>query len=243
MISKEIAEKLKKLGFDGHCMLFYHPVDSMSTKKFEVLPVENPEQLFKESFVRNSNFLSISNISCIPNLHQIKKWFRDVHQIYIEVDISKYGGWEPINKVLYKGKWMYITTDKVETNTSYDEVELQAIKNAIKLIDKILVNLDKTGLDTGTLIDDIKSLRTYALEEQIPLVVKVLRLTYEHIEANNSFLIPILGDEPIDEEGVVTEADSNPVESLKYLISLIKNLSNKRNISDLKEYRDLLNAY
>ena len=116
-------------------------------------------------------------------------------------------------------------------------------KKAIKLIDKILNNLDKTGINTDALIGDIKELRTYALEEQIPLVVKVLRLTYEHIEANNSFLIPILGDEPIDEEGVVTEADSNPVESLKYLISLIKNLSNKRNISDLKEYRDLLNAY
>lgn len=116
-------------------------------------------------------------------------------------------------------------------------------KQAIKLIDKILNNLDKTGVNTDALIGDIKALRAYALEEQIPLVVKVLRLTYEHIEANDSFLIPILGDEPIDEEGAVIAADSNPIESLKYLISLIKNLSNKRNISDLKEYRDLLNAY
>ncbi|NMH86604.1 hypothetical protein [Flavivirga algicola] len=117
-------------------------------------------------------------------------------------------------------------------------------KKANKLIDKILENLDKTGINTETLIDDIKELRTYALEEQIPLVVKVLRYTYEHIEENNSFLIPTLDDEPLDEEGdVIEEEADSPVESLKYLLSLIKNLKNKVNISDLKEYRDLLKAY
>lgn len=115
-------------------------------------------------------------------------------------------------------------------------------KKAIKLIDKILENLDKTGINTEALIEDIKALRVYALEAQIPLVVKVLRLTYEHIEANESFLIPILDDEPVDEEGAIVEADTDPVESLKYLISLMKNLNNKMNIADLKEYRDLLNS-
>lgn len=116
-------------------------------------------------------------------------------------------------------------------------------KKAIKLVDQILENLDKTGINTDALIEDIKELRTYALQQQVPLVVKVLRLTYEHIEANNSFLIPILDDEPIDEESDVESNEANPVESLKYLISLTKNLNNKMNISDLKEYRDLLNAY
>ena len=111
-------------------------------------------------------------------------------------------------------------------------------KAAIKLIDKILANLDKTGINTDKLIDDIKQLRTYALEEQIPLVVKVLRLTYEHIEEYGSFLIPVLVDEDDD-----TEVENEPVESLKYLISLIKNLNNKINVSDLKEYRDLLNNF
>jgi len=111
-------------------------------------------------------------------------------------------------------------------------------KAAINLIDKILANLDKTGINTDKLIDDIKQLRTYALEEQIPLVVKVLRLTYEHIEEYGSFLIPVLVDEDDD-----TEVENEPVESLKYLISLIKNLNNKINVSDLKEYRDLLNNF
>ena len=118
-------------------------------------------------------------------------------------------------------------------------------QKAIKLIDKILKNLDKTGINTDVLIDDIKALRTYALEAQIPLVVKVLRLTYEHIEATESFMIPVLDDEPIEAEDGTVEAhnESSPVESLKYVIALMKNLNNKGNISDLKEYRDLLNSY
>ncbi|SFD30793.1 hypothetical protein [Algibacter pectinivorans] len=117
-------------------------------------------------------------------------------------------------------------------------------KKAIKLIDKILKNLDKTGINTDTLIDDIKELRTYALEEQIPLVVKVLRLTYEHIEATESFMIPMPDDEPIEEGAeVVANDELAPVESLKYVIALMKNLNNKGNIADLKEYRDLLNSY
>ncbi|WP_034044146.1 hypothetical protein [Wocania ichthyoenteri] len=116
-------------------------------------------------------------------------------------------------------------------------------KKAIKLIDKILENLDKTGINTDTLIDDIKELREYALEEQIPLVVKVLRLTYEHVQANNSFLIPILDEEPLVEDEVIKTTDDNsPEESLKYLILLIRNLNNKANIADLKEYRNLLMA-
>ncbi|MFD0991373.1 hypothetical protein ACFQ1R_14805 [Mariniflexile jejuense] len=113
-------------------------------------------------------------------------------------------------------------------------------KAALKLIDKILVNLDKTGINTDTLIDDIKQLRTYALEAQIPLVVKVLRLTYEHIEENDSFLIPMLEDDDAEEAVVV---ENEPVESLKYLIALTRNLNNKINIADLKAYRDLLNAF
>ncbi|EZH75819.1 hypothetical protein ATO12_03255 [Aquimarina atlantica] len=118
-------------------------------------------------------------------------------------------------------------------------------KKAIKLIDKILVDLEKTGINTDALIEDLKELRTYALEEQIPLVVKVLRFTYEHIEENNSFLIPIPDDEPIDEDNEISnnEEAKDPVASLKYLVSLTKSLKNRTNISDLKEYRDALMAY
>jgi hypothetical protein len=115
---------------------------------------------------------------------------------------------------------------------------------AIKLIDKILKNLDETGINSDALIDDIKELRGYAIEQKAPLLVKVLRYTCEHIEEHQSFLIPILSDEPLDEENDSEQTeDVSPVDSLKYLIALPRNLNNKGNLSDLKEYKELLMAY
>jgi hypothetical protein len=120
-------------------------------------------------------------------------------------------------------------------------------KKVIELIDSILKNLDTTGINKDTLIEDIKKLRNYTIEEEIPLAVKVLRYTYEHIEENNAFLISIPEDSPIDEDSEELETtisnDVDQVESLKYLISLFKNLHNKINILDLKYYKESLIAY
>ena len=115
---------------------------------------------------------------------------------------------------------------------------------AQKLIEKILSDLDHAGIIINTLVDDLKELRTFAKKEEKPLLVKVLRLTYEHIEENETFEIPIPDDEPIeDEDSEVTSIEHNAVESLHYLISLFKDTNNKVNISDLKAYRDALNNY
>ena len=116
--------------------------------------------------------------------------------------------------------------------------------SANKAIDKILKNITKSGINPEILIDDIKALRVYALEEEVPLLVKVLRLTYEHIEEHQTFLIPVLKDEPIEGNTVEEEHnDTSPEESLKYLLSLTKNLNNKDNISDIREYKAQLIAY
>ncbi len=120
---------------------------------------------------------------------------------------------------------------------------------AIQLIDKILENLDETGINSDTLVDDIKKLRAYAIDQdvKIPLVVKVLRMTYEHILENDSFLIPSLVDEPIegaDEDDVPEDIEVvSPVDNLKYLIALTRNLNNKGNVADLREYKALLMGY
>ena len=87
-------------------------------------------------------------------------------------------------------------------------------KKAIKVIDKILKDLDKTGVNTDVLIDDIKELRTYALEAQIPLVVKVLRLTYEHIEENDAFVIPMLVILALLSNAII----SNPIKGFTILV-------------------------
>ncbi len=120
-------------------------------------------------------------------------------------------------------------------------------KKALKLVDKIITDLNHAGIILNTLVEDLKELREYArAQHNSPLAVKVLRLTYEHVQQEETFLIPIPEDEPIEDEmeGVAaTDNEHNPVESLVYLVSLFKDLENKMNISDLKEYRDALNNF
>lgn len=119
--------------------------------------------------------------------------------------------------------------------------------SAQKLINKIQLDLFKNGFDAERLIADLKKLREYSLEEQNPVLTKALRLTYEHLEANGAFLIPIPDDEPIDEDTEVISdsnlSNENNMESLEYLISLFSDLSNKNNLLDLKEYNKAFLAF
>tara|TARA_B100000678_G_scaffold193667_1_gene162079 strand:- start:5839 stop:6234 length:396 start_codon:yes stop_codon:yes gene_type:complete len=115
---------------------------------------------------------------------------------------------------------------------------------AQKLIKKILDDLDHVGIITNTLVEDLKALRPYAVEEKQPVVAKAIRLTCEHLEENFTFDIPIPEDDPIEgeEEGFETD-DFNADESLIYLINLIKNSDNKMNIEEIREYNNALQEY
>jgi hypothetical protein len=118
--------------------------------------------------------------------------------------------------------------------------------SAIKLINKIQLDLFKKGFDAEVLVADLKKLREYSLEENNPALTKAIRLAYEHIEANGAFLIPIPDDEPIDDEVLVTDdapANENNIESLEYLINLFSDLSHKNNVLDLKEYNKAFLAF
>lgn len=119
--------------------------------------------------------------------------------------------------------------------------------NAQKLIKKMQVDLFKDGFDAERLIADLKKLREFSMDEQNPVLTKALRLTYEHLEQNGAFLIPIPDDEPVDEETeLVTDNEAtgdNNMESLEYLLSLFSDLSNKNNLLDLKEYNKAFLEY
>ena len=94
-----------------------------------------------------------------------------------------------------------------------------------------------------TVISNKWEILGYSLEENIPVLTKALRLTYEHIEANGAFLVPIPDDEPLDGEEMVSDVapgTENNLESLEYLISLFSDLSHKNNMSDLREYNKAL---
>lgn len=115
---------------------------------------------------------------------------------------------------------------------------------AQKLLDKIQRDLMRNGIIINTVVEDLKQLRPYAIEEENPLLAKVIRLAYEHIETYQTFDIPIPEDDPLEEtEEASASPDVNPEESLDYLLSLMSDTTIKNNIIDLMEYRDALQEY
>lgn len=101
----------------------------------------------------------------------------------------------------------------------------------------------RNGIITNTIVEDLKELRKLVVEENIPLLAKVTRLAYEHIDENDDFLIAIPDDEPLelDEEAevdteIVETEDVTGQESLEYMLSLMAEHSNKVNEIELRDY-------
>lgn len=116
-----------------------------------------------------------------------------------------------------------------------------------KLIVKIQRDLAKSGIVKDKLVKDLQELRNFALAENDPTLTKVLRLTYEHIDNNGTFSIPIPTDEVIEEGVEIDEMDmedfENKRESLDYLLSLMLDRKNTSNREDLETYRDMLKEF
>lgn len=118
---------------------------------------------------------------------------------------------------------------------------------AQKLLNKIQRDLMRNGIITNTLIDDLKDLRKLVVEENLPLLAKVIRLTFEHVEEYQSFNIPIPEDDPIEDdvenEEVRVEEKVTGQESLDYLLSLMVDHENKVNELELRDYVREFNEY
>ena len=105
-------------------------------------------------------------------------------------------------------------------------------------LQSIISLVEKKGVSADSLIEDLKSLREMAQKEQDPLVTKVLRLTYEYLQENESFDIQAQYDE--DEEGNEYPLESEDNENLLYLLNLLKNADHKLNREEIKDYRTAL---
>lgn len=116
-----------------------------------------------------------------------------------------------------------------------------------KLIVKLQRDLAKSGIVKDNLVKGLQELRPFALADNDPTLTKVIRLTYEHIEQNGTFSIPIPADEAIEEgdEPEVMDMDDfdNKRDSLDYLLSLMLDRKNPTNQLDLAEYRDMLKSF
>lgn len=107
------------------------------------------------------------------------------------------------------------------------------------LIDKIVKKLQKKDAEALDIVDDLKKLREFALEEQDPRLTKVIRLVYEYIQENEGFDISVQKEEDEEGEEFYLEPGTD-IENLEYVLNLFKHSDNKYNREELGELRDAL---
>jgi hypothetical protein len=106
---------------------------------------------------------------------------------------------------------------------------------------KIIQSVEQNGVQAENLIEDLKALREIAKTEKDPLVVKLLRFTYEYLQENEAF--DVEGQFEEDEEGNRFPVEGiEDQENLVYLLSLLQNAEQKVNREELKDYRDALKS-
>ncbi len=87
------------------------------------------------------------------------------------------------------------------------------------------------GFQWEPVVIALKRIRPEVIKYKDPLVVKVLRLAYEHIEENEAFEI-----EYFEEDDELQE----DMTDFEYFVELLKGRRNASNREELKAYRDLL---
>ncbi len=126
-------------------------------------------------------------------------------------------------------------------------------KESIKILNKLQKEIESFGIKIkkDAIVEELKKVREIALKEENPRMVKATRLTFEHVAAYEGFNIPMLSDEPIEgfedsnlgnDTDIESDEDAQK-ESLLYLLSIMKDPTNRINASDLKEYNLLLKSY
>lgn len=105
-------------------------------------------------------------------------------------------------------------------------------------LESIIEKVEAKGISAPNLVEDLKELREVALQEQDPLVTKVLRLTYEYLSSRNAFDVAAQYEE--DEEGNEYPMEVEDGENLLYLLNLLKNAEHKINREEIKDYRTAL---
>lgn len=113
------------------------------------------------------------------------------------------------------------------------------IAAANTMIDAMVAQIEKDGIQVEALVPQLHKLREHALAEEDPLVTKVIRLTYEYLEENDgAFDIQAQYEE--DEDGGEYPLEISDEENICYLLNLLKAADNKINREEIKDYRTAL---
>lgn len=95
-------------------------------------------------------------------------------------------------------------------------------------LEGMIAEIREQGIDTASLIPQIKEVRELALKEEDPLLARALRLCWQHISENDGFHLAF-----------VEEAETQE-ENLCYMLELALRSDNKYNRDELREMTNML---
>ncbi len=114
----------------------------------------------------------------------------------------------------------------------YIEFKKMESKKANELTDKIIALIEADDFEIRSLIPLLTELRECAKEEEDPMVTRILRHMYEHIEENGSFEFTAKTDEDDEGELFLLESEDD-AENLLYIMELIRANRNETNRQEL----------
>ena len=99
---------------------------------------------------------------------------------------------------------------------------------ANKILESLISDINKSGISPEKLIPQIQKVRDYATKEEDPLLLRGLRLIWQHLENNEEFQLAYLEDAETQEE------------NLTYMLSLCIKSDNTYNRDELREMTNML---
>lgn len=124
--------------------------------------------------------------------------------------------------------------------------------NAHQIIEKIKDQINAEGIMIDDTIDQLLELRKIAIEKKQPRLARAIRVTTEHLDDYDGFLVPIPEEVELDEEGNevgvmeqedLEENEDLQKESLLYLLSLMDDPAHKANHEEIGEYIKAIENY
>jgi hypothetical protein len=89
----------------------------------------------------------------------------------------------------------------------------------------------QNSFENEKVVSQLKEIRTLALEEKDPTIVKICRLAAEYIESENNFDL-----------GYVAEEEIGEMSDMEYLIELMLHCDNEANREEIREIRDRIKS-
>ncbi|MCK9481214.1 MAG: hypothetical protein M0R38_05565 [Bacteroidia bacterium] len=114
---------------------------------------------------------------------------------------------------------------------------------ANKLIQKITSEVTKGGIDAESLIPQLQELRELAKLENDPVVIRCIRMAYEHLENNGAWEYPVIKPEEDEDGNPLEDEEYTAEEHFSTLLSMLEKSDNKYNRDELRSIANELNDF